>query len=144
MDWKTEAIEKLKDYRAKKESLSQTNAELARLNQEMMGIKSSLGTEVRIDKSYSFDDRLINIIARKEELKFAQENTIRWLEIIDNALSALNEEERLILHRFYIDRDKNSIERLCEELYLERSRVYKLKDRAIRHFTLVLYGVLES
>ena len=135
---------KAKDYRSKKESLSQTNAELARLNQEMMGIKSSLGSKIEIDKSYDFDERLINIIARREELKFAQENTIRWLEIIDNALSALNEEERLILHRFYIDRGKNSIDLLCEELYLERSRVYKLKDRAIRHFTLVLYGVLES
>ena len=80
-------------------------------------------------------------IARRAELAFESENTRRWVETVDNALSALSDDERLILDRFYINREKDSVGLLCEELCLERSRVYQLKDKAVRHFTLILYGV---
>lgn len=36
------------------------------------------------------------------------------------------------------------MDRLCEELGLEKATVYRRRDAALRHFTLALYGVTES
>ena len=45
----------------------------------------------------------------------------------------------------FIHRGKGNVERLCEELNIENPPgVYKRKDRALRKFTLAMYGVTES
>lgn len=63
---------------------------------------------------------------------------------MDGGLAVLDGEERLVLERFYIHRAKGNVERLCDELHLEKSRVYELKDKALRHFTIALYGLTET
>ena len=65
---------------------------------------------------------------------------VRQIEI---ALSLLGEDEQLALERFYIHRQEQHVERLCEELGYEKSRVYELKDRALRRFTIAMYGILD-
>ena len=47
---------------------------------------------------------------------------------------------RLIIDRFYIDRPRDHVERLCEELHLEKSQVYELKNRALISLARALYG----
>lgn len=59
-------------------------------------------------------------------------------------LEILSQEERLLLDRFYIHPSKGNVDRLCEELGLERTAVYSRKDKALRHFTLCLYGMVEA
>ena len=60
------------------------------------------------------------------------------------ALAVLDEEERHILDRFYIHRANGNVERLCDELHVEVATVYRRRDKALRHFTLALYGVVET
>ena len=62
------------------------------------------------------------------------------LEQILQALGALNPEERLILHRFYVCRDRGWLESLCVDLGIERSSVYRRKDKALAKFALALLG----
>ena len=64
--------------------------------------------------------------------------------VVNTSLAALDAEERHILERFYMHRAGGHVERLCEELHLEKSQIYERKDRALRHFTLALYGVAET
>ena len=90
------------------------------------------------------EDAMVNNIARREELKLAMKEARAWVKIVDSGLAVLDEEERHILDRFYIHRDKGNVERLCDELHLEKTRVYELKDKALRHFTMALYGVVET
>lgn len=72
------------------------------------------------------------------------EETKIWLRVMNRALSALTEDEFLVLYRMYINRKRNSIDRLCEELGLsDRRSVYKRRDRALRRLTIMLYGVVE-
>ena len=42
--------------------------------------------------------------------------------------------------RFYMCPEKGSVERLCSELGLESSSVYRKRDKALRRFTVALYG----
>lgn len=140
MEWKAEAVEKLKSYQAKKLSLQITAEEIDRLTlqiEEKYRAARRLNITSKPEESAPLDD-----IAHRAELKFERDNTSRWVDMMDKALSALSDDERLILDRFYINREADSIELLCEELCLERSRVYQLKDKAVRHFSLVLYGSL--
>ena len=53
-------------------------------------------------------------------------------------------EEKLILHRLYIYPEKGGVERLCKELGMETSSIYRRRDKALKHFTLAFYGVTDK
>lgn len=146
MDWKREAADKLKNYAAKSTSIGRVQQELSRLEADMASIKSSATDDLPVsgNSGITREDLLLNNIIRQGELKLARDEAQAWVEIMDSGLSVLDEDERIILDRFYIHRAKGNVERLCNELHLEKSRVYVLKDKALRHFTLALYGVVET
>ena len=45
-----------------------------------------------------------------------------------------------MLLRFYMHPERGNVERLCGELGLEKSAVYDRREKALRRFTLALYG----
>lgn len=145
MNWKYEAVDKLKGYEAKRTSMERAREEMRRLEDDMTRIRSATtdGTPVSGGTS-TREDAMVNNITRREELKVAMREAAAWVKIVDGGLAVLDEEERHILDRFYIHRAKGNVERLCDELHLEKTRVYELKDKALRHFTLALYGVVET
>ena len=67
-----------------------------------------------------------------------------WVDVVDAALGVLGDEERLVLDQFYIHLARGAVRELCERLNLEKSAVYDRRDKALRHFTLALYGVTET
>ena len=67
----------------------------------------------------------------------------KLLDLIERGLASLDKTERLVLDRFYIDRPKNHVERLMEELNYEKTRVYEIKDQALYKFTIAMYGIVE-
>ena len=145
MDWKREAVGKLKTYAARKGSLRSTAEEIKRIEERMTSIHSASADSVPVHGGTSTrEDMLINAISQIDELKRAAEDTKKWVAIVDAALGELSAQERLILDRFYIHRAMGNVDRLCEELHLEKSRVYTLKDAALKHFTVAMYGWTET
>lgn len=144
MNWKREATDRLRDYNAKKAALASIPLEMNRLESEFSRIRSATadGTAVRSGGNRR-EDVLIGNITQRGELKGQLEETKAWVKIVDDALAELEDTERLVLDRFYINRIKGSADRLCEELHLEKSRVYEIKDHALRKFTLAMYGAVE-
>ena len=67
-----------------------------------------------------------------------------WVAQVDKALAVLDDEERLVLDRFYIHRAKGNVGDLCERLNVEQATVYRKRDSALRRFTIALYGVTET
>lgn len=145
MDWKKEAADKLRCYEAKRTSLERSAEEIQRLEDEMTSIRSATTDSTPVHGGSSTrEDIMINNIARREELRLARRDAARWVKLVDSALDVLDPDERLVLDRMYIHRAKGSVDRLCGELEREKPTVYRLKDRALRHFTLALYGVTEN
>ena len=144
MNWKFEAIEKLKQYEAKKQSLTSIPEEIARLESAMQSIRSATadGTPVKGGGSGREDAMLSNIVHR-EELERSLEQAQKWVALVDAGLEILRDEERLILDRFYIHPERGNVDRLCGELGVEKSQVYARKDSALHHFTISLYGCSE-
>lgn len=145
MNWKREAIDKLKNYVAHQEALGNIPKEIKRLESAYAGIRSATtdGTPVSGGSNTQEDSMLSNIVHR-DELKRRLKEAELWVSMVDKALSALSDEERLVLDRFYIHQAKGNVGELCEWLNVEQSTVYRKRDNALRRFTIALYGVTDS
>ena len=146
MDWKSIAIEKLKDYQAKRQALESISLEIAQVESAMISIRSvsADATPVKNSKGNGREDMLLNSIVRKDELQRILERTQLWIKEIDGALAILDPEERKILEYLCIYPTKDGLERLCDELYIEPRGIYKRREKALRKFTIALYGCTES
>ena len=145
MDWKQEAVDKLQQYEARQQALDSIPEEIKRLEIENVSIRSAVSNAVPARGSGSKrEDAMLSNIVRREELARQLESTQAWVRLVDRGLSALDDEERLVLDRFYIHRYRGHVERLIDELGVEAKMVYRRKDRALRRFTMALYGGLES
>ncbi len=145
MDWKQEAAEKLLEYEARRQSLESIPAEIKRLELDYTALRSTVPDAIPSHGAGSRrEDAMLTNIVRREELTRQLESSRAWVALAENGLAALDEEDRLVLDRFYIHRHKGACERLCEELDREKAQVYRRRDRALKRFTLALYGGLES
>ena len=134
MNWKAEAKEKLRRYDAMRLATINIPEEIVRL--EMDGDVVNGGGSKR-------EEALLNNIIERQELLWTLEQAQLWLKTTDRALSALARDEKQILHRLYIYPERGAPERLCKELGMELSTVYRRRDKALKHFTLAYYGIDE-
>ena len=144
MDWRKISIERLKDYETRKLSMSLIPEQLEALELEFTSIRAATtdGQEIKGGGSKR-EDALINNIVKRDELKRIFKIAKKEIEITEKGLQELSEEELKILHKFYICRIRGHVELLCEELNFEKSRVYAMKDEALKKFTLSCYGIVE-
>lgn len=145
MIWKQEAIEKLRQYEAKRLAVKTIPMEIKRLELDMRSIRSATsdGSPVSGGGSGREDMYLSNIVHR-EELERALEQAEIWVSLTEAALDLLSKEERLLLDRFYIHPEKCAADRLAGDLHVDAKTVYRRKDEALRKFTISLYGSTES
>lgn len=144
--WKFKAIDKLKDYTAQKSSIENLTEEIVRLESEAYSIKSATsdGTPVKGGGS-GREDRLLSNIVQREEYKLMRDRAKLYVSMVDRGLSVLSAEEKNLLDKMYIIREKGAVERLMHELgLLETSSLYKRINKALQRFTIALYGCTES
>lgn len=141
MNWKEEATEKLRKYDAMQQSVKNLPEELQRLEYAASAISSPRmdGTPVK-GFSNRQEDMLVSNLVHRKELTNALEQAKLWVSTADRALGVLTAEEKLILHRMYIYPERNAVERLCGELGVEQSSIYRKRDQALIRFTVALYG----
>lgn len=146
MDWKIEATDKLKQYEAKRQSLQVIPLEIAQIESTMTGIRSARTDSIAIRNSggNARENMMLSCIVRKEELQRNLEQAELRVEAVTAALDALSDDERKILDRMYIHREKKAADRLAGELFVDIATVYRWKDDALRKFTIALYGCTES
>lgn len=145
MNWKFEAIEKLKEYTARKNALESIPEEIKRLEEDMQRIRAASTDATPVQGGGSArEDMLLTNIVHREELQRRLSDAQRWVDIVDGGLAVLSDEDRLVLDRFYIHPMRGNVDRLCDDLAIEKAAVYKRKEKALRRFTVALYGAAES
>ena len=144
MDWYIFSIKRLREYEMRKQSLDNIKEQISILESQFTGLKAATadGTPTG-DNENRREDMLIHNISKREELKNNYKLVFRDISITENGLKALTEEERRILFVFFIERQKNYVERLCEELFISKTELYRRKDEALKKFTMAGYGILE-
>lgn len=84
------------------------------------------------------------IVRFREELRLSLDQAREWVKRVEEGLAVLTPEERLVLDRFFIHPEKGAADRLAGDLHLDVKTVYRRKDAALLHFTISLYGGVES
>ena len=144
MNWKAEAKEKLRRYDAMRLATINIPQELERLRIDARSIRSARTDKTPVSGGGNRrEEAMINNLIQRQELEWTLQQAKMWLQSTDRALSALTAEEKQILHRLYIYPEKGGLERLCKELDVECSSIYRRRDRALKHFTLAFYGIEE-
>ena len=145
MKWKNEAMEKLRQYDTMRAALYNIPQEIKRLKAEAYGIRTSLigATPVRGGGGHR-EDALINNVVHRQELEWTLKQVKHWLANADRGLMALSEDERLVLQRLYLYPEQGAIDKLCQELGVEQSSIYRKRDQALEQFTKAMYGFAET
>lgn len=145
MNWKNEAMDKLRQYEARKNALKSIPQEIEQLKASRSAIRGASSDAMPVrGGGNGREDMLLSSIVKEEELERVLRSAKLDVVLTDAGLECLDDEERLILDRFYIHPLKGNVDRLCAELGIEKSQVYKRKDDALRHFTIALYGYTET
>jgi ArpU family phage transcriptional regulator len=145
LNWCIFSIQRLRDYEARKEAIDSLTEQISLLEDKFTAIRSATtdSTPVQGGNENRREQMLIHNIATREELQKNLELTKNEVEITEKGLAALTETERRILTRFYINRTKGYVERLCDELYISKTELYRQKEDALKRFTTVCYGIVE-
>ncbi len=124
MNWIEEAKEKLNRFDEKKRLVVSAGNELAQLeaNEELTAEQ----------------------LSRCDYLRGVIRSAKWWVQYVHSGMAMLDEEERLVLERFYIYPRKGNLDLLCYELDRQKSVVYVRRDKALHHFTLAMFGVIET
>lgn len=145
MNWKREAIDKLKNYEAHRQALENIPREIKRLESAYTGLRSASTENAPVSGGVGTrEDCVLSNIVLRDELKRRLKEARLWTAQVDKALAVLGEEEKLVLDRFYIHRAKGNAGELCERLNVEQATVYRKRDSALRRFTIALYGVTDT
>ena len=141
MNWKKEAADKLRNYTARQQAVTNISEQLRSLEIRAASIRSASadGTPVQGGGS-GREEAMLNNIVTRAELERQLEQARIWCSTVESALSVLTEQERLVLDRFYIHPARGNLERLCEELGVEVAAVYRKRDAALHRFTIAMFG----
>ena len=145
MNWKHEAVNKLRRYDAMQRATVNLPLEIKRLKAETEGVRSGLQVGFAGGKSSrSKEDALLDNLMKRQQLQWSLDQAQSWTGTVSRALGALEPEEQLILQQLYILPREGAVGQLMERLSVERSTLYRRRDKALKKFTLSLYGGEES
>ena len=144
MNWKKEAENDLRRYMRRKDSLQNIQDKIASLDDRMQSIRGGMSDATPVQGGdIRAQENLINCIAEKERLVHTRAAVARLVKLVERGLAGLTDQERRVLELFYIQQQAGHVERLMEELHVEQTQIYRIKDAALYKFTVTLYGIVE-
>lgn len=142
MNLRAQVVERLCNYEIMCVAVKNLQEQIQWLKLHQEGLHAVRTDRVVVQcQSDRAEERLLEDIEQRRKLEIALENTRRWLQITDRALQTLSKEEQLILRKLYICKTAGAISVLCQRLQLEKSSIYRKRDRALDKLVLALYGV---
>lgn len=144
-NWCVFAIQRLGDYESRLTSLENLTEQIKSFEDRLTSIRSATtdSTPVQGGNENKREQMLISNISMRDELKNNLEYVQKEISITEKGLAVLTKAEREVLHRFYINRTKGYIQRLCDDLFISQAEVYRIKDIALKKFTMACYGIVE-
>ncbi len=133
MDWKKEAIRDLQMHNGRKKACKAIKERCDALRLEMQAV----GEPGEITK------QLLDLHVKRKRLECAFKANEQLVSLVERGLSELQPTQRQVLTEFYVDRRPEYIDHLCTSLNVEQANLYKIKNAAIKEFTLKMYGIPE-
>lgn len=145
MNWKNEAVQDLKKLVHRQTAVEILTAELEELNSRLYAVRGP-----GVDRSpvqgggCRVEDRVLSLLDERARKRQSLQMAKREAASTCKALAALTDQQRDILDRFFIHRTAGYLQDLAQRYHVEQAQLYRLKDEALRAFTLARYGIVES
>lgn len=122
-------------------AIIQLQSEIETLNAEYASIKATDYDKMPSGSGENYqEEKLVTVIALKDkkeaDLKL---NRLRVADL-ERLLSQLDDDERRVLDRTVINKEKYAVESLQEELDCESAQIYRIKNRALMKLTQLRHG----
>lgn len=145
MNWKREVVDKLRRYDLMQHAARNIPEEISRLEINSKGMRKATACAVPTKGGGNrYEEMLINNLVQRQEMRWTLEQIQRWLQVVNRGMEALDPVEKQILERMYIYPESSAQERLCADLGIETSSLYRRRENALRKLTLAMYGTMES
>ena len=145
MQWKEEAIEKLKRYKAMQTAVKNIPEQICMLEASAVSLRSPAAPKLGGSGNIrGREDAMINNLAERQELEWSLARVKQWLAVMNRGLDALTPEEIIILQKLYLFPERGAVDKLCSDLGVEQATVYRKRDKALHRFTVAMYGFQES
>lgn len=142
MDYLKEIDTMLKNYANLKDSIISITDEVQMLDEEIQDLKAIQYSDMPKSVAFNVDDRLINLIYKKDIKEKSLKATQNKVKHIDMILLRMNNHypfETSILKAIYIEKAKGyNLERICG---ITERQVYRVKKKALKLFAIQLYGI---
>lgn len=86
------------------------------------------------------EEKLITVIARKDELTAKLRFTERKVADLERLLAQLPDDERMIVDCMEVNRESKAADRLAEELGYESRQIFRKRNSALNHLCQLRYG----
>jgi len=141
MNYKKWIIDDLQDLEKCEFALVQMQSELHTLETEFTAIKATNYDKIPIHSGENTqEEKLLTAIAKKAELEANLKATSLHVDDMYRILKMLPDDERRILERMFIHREKYAADNLAAELCYDTSKIYRLKNAALTHFAQLRFG----
>ena len=139
--WRRQAEDDLKNFEACKQSLINIPDQILELEEKLTSIRSQSADSVSVKGGGgSRDEAYLNNIVARDTLKANLEVNRRFVSRVSNALSILNDDEKELLTRFYINREPGAAYNIAYDRKMDHKTIYRWKDDALLKFTTAMYG----
>lgn len=138
MNYIKEAESELRCYDELNKSVARIENELQLINRELTNVKSMNYDAVPGGNNPYPDDRIVNLIFKKQEKEDALSLTHDKLRHIDDILESLGE-DGVILRRTYINGEMYF--KIYNDLNMSERTFYNRKAEAVRRFSIQLFGI---
>ena len=88
----------------------------------------------------STEDAWISSVAKESYLAAKLDSAKNTVQTMDEMLRELDDEEREIVSRLIMARQRNAVGELAEEWGVDERTVFRAKDRALKHIARLLTG----
>jgi len=137
-DW---LIEDLRSLERNRGAIEQMMFELQTIEAEFASIKATNYDKMPTASGVNIaEERMLTAIAKKTELEADLKATSLHVEDMDRLLRTLPDDELLVVKRMLVNRERGAVENLMGELNVEKSQIYRIRDRALLHLAKSRYG----
>lgn len=142
MSYKDYIVKELKNLQNERDALKSLPEQIKTIEMEITLIKATDYDRVIVSGGGENlkEQKLIEKLAQKQERELDYEITKRKVKELEDAFFGLTKEQQLVLDQMYIRRRYRAVELLCEELSLEKTRIYEMKDEALIELARRKYG----
>lgn len=140
--YKNRIIDDLRNLESKRFAVAQMEAELETIKAEYAAIKATNYDKMPTGSGTNTqEEKLLTAIANKDELERNLAATRLHINDMERLLNALPDDERRVLERMEINREKYALDSLVQELGFEQAQIYRIRSKAIDEIAKMRYGI---